>query len=67
MALASPAAGGQSADSDVVAALRPFPPSVLGWFCLGYHISDAPGRVSTIVDFLKRSGAAAPRTITTQE
>lgn len=67
MALAPNASRGQLPDSDVVVALRPFPPSALGWFCLGYNLSDAPGRVSTIVDLLRRSSVAAPRAITPQE
>lgn len=36
--------------------LSPFPAECLGWFCAGYHISDAPGRAGTIREFLLRSG-----------
>lgn len=65
MALAPGDAQVATAGADVEAALQPFPASALGWFCLGYNLSDAPGRVRTIMDLLSRS-AAAPRQCITQ-
>ena len=67
MALASGDAQVEMAGADVAAALRPFPSSALGWFCLGYNLSDAPGRVCTIVDLLSCSSAAPPHCITQRE
>lgn len=34
--------------ADVEVVLHPYPASVLGWFCLGYNVSDALGRVPMI-------------------
>ena len=34
----------------------PLPPTALGWFCLGYHMSDAPGRAATIFSLLQQAG-----------
>jgi hypothetical protein len=37
---------------DAETVMRPFSVCCLGWFCLGYHLSDAPGRAATIQGFL---------------
>jgi hypothetical protein len=36
--------------------LEPFPVLSLGWFCLGYNLSDAPGRADSIRALLLRAG-----------
>jgi hypothetical protein len=38
--------------------MQPFPPHSLGWFCLGYHMSDILGRDKCIADLLLRSQVA---------
>lgn len=43
-------------NNDLTQLMRPFPPQALGWFCLGYHMSDALGRAAVIQRFLSRSG-----------
>ena len=53
-------------DQDLATLLHPFPSCCLGWFCLGYHLSDAPGRVSAIVDLLLRSALVPASTATPQ-
>ena len=54
-------------DNDAAAELlAPFPVSCIGWFCLGYHISDRPGRAATIQALIVRSGLA-PDGIATQD
>eukprot|EP00969_Alexandrium_andersonii_P159956 7067877-Alexandrium_andersonii.AAC.1 len=42
-------------------ALAPFPGHALGWFCLGCHLSDSPGRAECIARLLLRAGLAQPR------
>ena len=44
------------AHDPVVDLLRPFHPQCLGWFTLGYHLSDAPGRPTCIANLLSASG-----------
>jgi hypothetical protein len=38
--------------------MQPFPAHSLGWFCLGYHMSDVLGRDKCIADLLLRSQVA---------
>lgn len=40
----------------LVAAMTPLPVAALGWFCVGYHVNDAPGRVQGILQLLRYSG-----------
>ncbi len=40
----------------VASVLHPFPAHALGWFCLGYNISDVVGRVPMICQLLLRAG-----------
>jgi hypothetical protein len=44
--------------------MRPFPAFCLGWFCLGYHLSDSVGRVSAIQQLLVSSGIMHPSVCT---
>jgi hypothetical protein len=46
--------------------MSPFPPQSLGWFCLGYHMSDVLGRPPAIRQLLLRSGLA-PAQVCTEE
>jgi hypothetical protein len=48
----------------LVQALNPFPTSALGWFCLGYNVSDAPGRVDAIMQLLLRSSVVDSAVVT---
>ena len=46
--------------SDVEQAMHPLPAHCLGWFGLGYHISDVIGRDACIAELLLRARVAAP-------
>jgi hypothetical protein len=49
---------------NVADVLSPLPPCCLGWICLGYHLSEAPGRVASIVNLLVSSGMVSPTAAT---
>ena len=51
----------------VVEAMRPFAASDLGWFCLGYNLTDAPGRPQAILALLTRSSVAPAASINLRE
>ena len=42
--------------ADAGSVMLPFPVFCLGWFCLGYHLSDSLGRVSAIRELIAASG-----------
>ena len=44
--------------------MAPLPACCLGWFCIGYHMSDVLGRDECIAELLRRSGVAAPELCT---
>ena len=41
---------------DLVALMAPIPIACLGWFCLGYHLADAPSRVTSVRALILASG-----------
>ena len=41
---------------DLVALMAPIPIACLGWFCLGYHLADAPSRVASVRALILASG-----------
>ena len=43
---------------ELVALMVPIPMSCLGWFCLGYHLADAPSRVASVRALILASGLA---------
>ena len=41
---------------ELVALMAPMPIACLGWFCLGYHLADAPSRVASVRALILASG-----------